>query len=198
MNGRFVPMKGASAFAGGCGPRRPAPIIDRVSSAWDASARRRKKMEIDELVQAIQTLNAEDAFRARLSGEQWRGIAPYLTRHEIRAGDLLIKQGDADRTMYFLAQGSLQIFVTGGPPGSNRIAILRTGSVVGEPGLFGDSPRMANVEAMTPCVVYALRGPRLEELAQRLPALALELLRAAGGVMATRMRANLAKQTPFS
>ena len=30
------------------------------------------------------------------------------------------------------------------------------------------------------------------------PALALELLRAAGGVMATRMRANLTRQTPFS
>jgi CRP-like cAMP-binding protein len=155
-------------------------------------------MEINELVQAIQTLNAEDAFRTRLTADQWRAIAPYLTRHEIRAGDLLIKQGDADRTMYFLAQGSLQVFVTGGPPGSNRIAILRTGSVVGEPGLFTDTPRMANVEAMTPCVVFALRGPRLEELAQRLPALALELLRTAGGVMAARMRAMLAKQTPFS
>ena len=155
-------------------------------------------MEINELVQAIQTLNADDAFRARLSLEQWRTIAPYLTRHDIRAGDLLIKQGDADRTMYFLGQGSLQIFVTGGPPGSNRIAILRAGSVVGEPGLFGDSPRMANVEAMTPCVVWALRGPRLEEMAQRLPALALELLRTAGAVMAARMRANLSKQVPFT
>lgn len=155
-------------------------------------------MEIDELVQAIQTLNADDAFRARLSLEQWRAIAPYLTRHDIRAGDLLIKQGDADRTMYFLGQGSLQIFVTGGPPGSNRIAILRAGSVVGEPGLFGDSPRMANVEAMTPCVVWALRGPRLEEMAQRLPALALELLRTAGAVMAARMRANLSRQVPFT
>ena len=155
-------------------------------------------MDINALVQALQTLNAEDAFRPRLTLEQWRLIAPYLTRHEIRAGDLLIKQGDADRTMYFLEQGSLQIFVTGGPPGSNRIAILRAGSVVGEPGLFGDSPRMANVEAMTPCAVWALRGPRLEELAQRQPALVLELLRTAGGVMAMRMRANLAKQTPFS
>lgn len=155
-------------------------------------------MEFDELVRAIQTLNADDAFRARLNAEQWRTVAPYLTRHEIRVGDLLIKQGDADRTMYFLAQGSLQVFVTGGPPGSNRIAILRTGSVVGEPGLFGDNPRMANVEAMTPCVVYALRGPRLEELAQRSPALALELLRSAGAVMAARMRANMLKQTPFS
>jgi CRP-like cAMP-binding protein len=155
-------------------------------------------MDIDNLVQAVQTLNAEDAFRPRLSVQQWHTLAPYLTRHEIRSGDLLIKQGDADRTMYLLEQGSLQIFVTGGPPGSNRIAILRAGSVVGEPGLFGDSPRMANVEAMTPCAVWALRGPRLEELVQRLPALALELLRTAGGVMATRMRANLAKQTPFS
>ena len=155
-------------------------------------------MEINALVQALETLNAEDAFRPRITLEQWRLIAPFLTRHEIRAGDLLIKQGDADRTMYFLEQGSLQIFVTGGPPGSNRIAILRAGSVVGEPGLFGDSPRMANVEAMTPCTVWALRGPRLEELAQRQPALVLELLRTAGGVMATRMRANLAKQIPFS
>ena len=150
-------------------------------------------MEIDELVRALQSLNAEDAFRAHLSLDQWRTIAPYLARHQIRAGDLLIKQGDADRAMYFIAQGSLQIFVTGAPPGSSRVAILRAGSVVGEPGLFGDSPRLANVEAMTPCVVWALRGPRLEELAQRAPALALELLRAAGAVMAIRMRATLAR-----
>ena len=134
----------------------------------------------------------------RGSVEQWRTIAPYLTRHEVRAGDLLIKQGDDERTLYFLAQGNLQVFVTGGLPGSQRIAILRSGSVVGEPGIFGASPRMANVQAMTPCVVHALRGPRLEELAQRSPALALELLRSAGAVMAARMRANLANQTPFS
>jgi CRP-like cAMP-binding protein len=133
-------------------------------------------MEFQNLVQAMQTLNAEDAFRPRLSLDQWRAIAPYLTRHDIRAGDLLIKQGDTDRTMYFLGAGS----------------------VVGEPGLFNDGPRMANVEAMTPCAVWALRGPRLEELSQRSPALALELLRAAGGVMAMRMRANLTRQVPFT
>lgn len=155
-------------------------------------------MEIDGLVQAVQSLNAVDAFRARLSFEQWRTIAPYLSRHDIRAGDLLIEEGDADRTMYFLAQGSLQIFVSGATHASHRVAILRAGAVVGEAGLFGDSPRLANVAAMTPCVVWALRGPRMEELAQRSPALALELLRAAGAVLAARMRAHLARQTPLS
>lgn len=155
-------------------------------------------MELQELVQAVQTLNAEDALHVRLSFDQWRTLASYLTQHDIRAGDLLIKQGDSDRTMYILAQGSLQVFVSDGAPGARRIAILRSGSVVGEPGLFSDGPRMANVEAMTPCVVLALRGPRLEEMAQSQPALAFELLRAAGGVMAVRMRANLAKQIPFT
>jgi len=57
---------------------------------------------------------------------------------------------------------------------------------------------MANVEAMTACSVWALRGPRLEELAQRSPALALELLRAAGSVMAIRMRNNMVRQVPFT
>jgi CRP-like cAMP-binding protein len=155
-------------------------------------------MEINELVQAVQSLNAEDALRARMNLDQWRVLSQYLTRHEIRAGDLLLKQGDTDRTMYLVERGSLQVFATGGPPGANRIAILRSGAVVGEPGLFNDSPRMANVEAMTNCVVWALRGPRFEELVQRVPLIALEVLRAAGGVMAARMRANLARQIPLT
>ena len=155
-------------------------------------------MAIEALVAAIQSLNAEDALRARLGPEQWRAIAPYLARDEIRTGDLLVKQGDGDRTMFMLEQGTLQVFSTGPTPGPQRIAILRPGSVVGEPGLFTDGPRMANVEAMTPGVVWALRGPRLDELAQRMPALAYELLRAAGAVMAARMRANLLRQVPFT
>lgn len=155
-------------------------------------------MEFAELVHAIQTLNAEDAFKARFTPDQWKTIAPYLSVQQVGAGTLLIKQGEADRVMYFLGQGSLHVFMTGGPPGSNRIAILRPGSVVGEPGLFTNEPRMASAEAITASTVWALRGPRLEELAQRSPAIALELLRAAGAVMAIRMRAALTKQIPLT
>jgi len=153
-------------------------------------------MDASELIRAIQTLNAEDAFRPRLDAQQWRTFAQYLTRHELRSGDLLVKQGDHDRTVYFLEQGSLQVFVTGGTPGASRIAILRSGSILGEPGLFADGPRMANVEAMTPCVVWALRLPRFEELAARVPQVAVEVVRAAGAVMAQRMRTNMQKSIP--
>ena len=153
-------------------------------------------MDFMQAVQAVLTLNADDALRAKLSLDQWRAVAPYFTRHEVRTSDLLIKQDEGDRALYLLGQGSLQVFVTGGVPGSNRIAILRPGSIVGEAGLFSAGPRMANVEAMTPCIVFALRGSRLDELAQRSPALAYELMRGCGGVMAVRMRANLTRQIP--
>ncbi len=153
-------------------------------------------MDATALVQAIQTLNTDDAFRPRLDAQQWRVFTQYLTRHELRMGDLLVKQGDHDRTLYLLEQGSLQVFVTGAPPGASRIAILRAGAVLGEPGLFADGPRMANVDAMTPCVVWALRLPRFEELAARVPQVAVEVVRAAGAMMAHRMRANLQRQIP--
>ena len=148
-------------------------------------------MEIQELYEAVHTLNAPDAFKPRYSPEQWRAFQTYLTRHEIRAGDLLVKQGDHDRTMYLLQSGTLQVFVSQAKPGASRLSILRAGSVVGEAGLFSDQPRMANVEAMTTSIVWALRGPRREELIARNPPLALELVRAAAAVMGVRMRANI-------
>lgn len=154
-------------------------------------------MDITELVSAVQSLNTEDAFRPRLSLEQWRVLAQYLSQHEIRAGDMLIRQGDAERSMYLLERGAMQVFVNA-PGGGKRIALLRPGALTGEPALFSDGPRSANVEAMGSCVVWALRGPRFEELAQRLPALALEVLRAAGAVMAVRMRAGLGKPVAFA
>jgi CRP-like cAMP-binding protein len=148
-------------------------------------------MDILPLYDAVRSLNAPDAFKPRLSIEQWRVVQTYMTRHEVRSGELLLKQGEHDRTLYLLESGSLQVFVTQSKPGHTRLSILRAGSVVGEAGLFSDQPRMANVEAMGACVVWALRGPRLEEFAVRNAPLALELTRAAAAVMGVRMRANI-------
>ena len=154
-------------------------------------------MDITTLVQAVQALNAEDAFRPNFSVQQWQTLLPFLSRREIRAGELLIHQGESRRQTFFLEQGNLQVFVTGGPPGSHRISVLRPGSVVGEPALFVEAARMANVEAMTPCAVWILAGEKMSELVARDPLLSVELLRAAGAVMAARMRANLQRGIPL-
>jgi CRP/FNR family transcriptional regulator, cyclic AMP receptor protein len=150
----------------------------------------RVAMAIQNLIDAVNSLNAPDAFKPRWTHEHWRMIEPFLTRHEVRGGDLLVKQGEKDRTMYLLESGTLQVFVQP-PKAGTKLSILRAGAVVGEAGLFSDQPRMANVEAMGHCVVWALRGPRYEELAARNPTLTLELVRAAAALMGVRMRANI-------
>ncbi len=154
-------------------------------------------MSITALVQAIQTLNADDAFRPRFDMDQWRIIGGYCVRQELRSGQLLIRQGQIERSMYLLEQGTLQVYLDNASPGRQRLALLRSGAVVGEPALFANMPRMANVEAMTPGVVWELGGLRLDELSLSKPALALQFLRAAGAVMAVRMRANLERGQPM-
>jgi CRP-like cAMP-binding protein len=147
-------------------------------------------MSIQNLYDAVRSLNVPDAFKPRWGFDQWRTFEAFLTRHEVRGGDLLVKQGEHDRTMYLIESGTLQVFVQP-PKAGTRLSILRPGAVVGEAGLFSDQPRMANVEAMGACVVWALRGPRYEELAARNPTLTLELVRAAAALMGVRMRANI-------
>jgi CRP/FNR family transcriptional regulator, cyclic AMP receptor protein len=147
-------------------------------------------MSLHALQSAIFSLNTPDAFKPRLNSEQWGIFAAYLTRQEVKSGELLVKQGELDRTLYLLESGTLQVYLSAPKPGV-RLSILRAGAVVGEAGLFSNQPRMANVAAVGPCVVWALLGSRYEEMAARSPALALELVRAAALLMGVRMRANL-------
>jgi CRP/FNR family cyclic AMP-dependent transcriptional regulator len=153
-------------------------------------------MPITLLKEAVQSLNAPDAFRPRFNGAQWDTFGSYLQKHQLRTGDLLIRHRDLDRNLYLLESGNLQVYV---PDAQRRpVAILRAGSVVGEPSLFGETPRMAQVEAMSPLTVWALTRPRFEELLARQPEIGLELLRSIRSVMAERMRANLERGHPLA
>ena len=136
-----------------------------------------------------------------ISRDDWRLFEAYLQPFALRTGDVLIRHLDMDRSLYLLESGTLQVYVpvSASTTGGRRpVAILRPGAVVGEPSLFGDTPRMAQVEAMGPATVWALTRPRFEEMAAVKPELALELLRAVGAVMAQRMRANLERGLPVA
>jgi CRP-like cAMP-binding protein len=152
--------------------------------------------DIGPLIRAVANQKAADALVLSCSAAQWQRLATILERRELATGELLVRRGERDRQAHLVEAGHLQVFVSGGPPGSHRIATLNAGAIVGEPALFIDAPRSASVEAMTPCVVWTLPGARLDALAQDEPQLVLDILRAAGAVMAVRMRANLERGIP--
>jgi CRP-like cAMP-binding protein len=155
-------------------------------------------MDLTALIRVVESQQAADAFALQLPTAQWCRLAVGMERRVLSSGDLLIRRGERGSHAYLIEEGHLQVFVSGGPPGSHRIARLRAGSIVGEPALFTDAPRLASVEAMTPCIVWALAADRLDALARDEPSLALLVLRAAAVVMSVRMRANLERGIPMT
>lgn len=156
-------------------------------------------MAFDHVIQAVQSLNAEDSFRPRLDARQWQLFGEYFNEVNLRSGEVLVKYRDMERTVYLLEQGTLQLYVPAAPQAGRRpVAILRPGSIVGEAAMFGDAPRMAQVEAMSPCTVWALPRHRLDEMALRQTTLALEVLRSLGAVLVARMQANLERGLPMA
>ena len=152
--------------------------------------------DINTRIRAVANQKAADALVLPWTAAQWQRLATILERRELATGDLLVRRGERTSQAYLVEAGHLQVFVSGGPPGSHRITTLHAGAIVGEPALFIDAPRSASVEAMTPGVVWAFANARLETLANEEPRLVLAMLRAAGAVMAVRMRANLERGIP--
>jgi CRP-like cAMP-binding protein len=153
-------------------------------------------MDIGDLVQAVEALDGSDRLSLRLTAAEWQTLAPALQRRSLQAGELLLRQGDVGDQAFFLQRGRLLVFVTQGHTRSHRVAQLPAGTLVGESGLFGTLPRMAHVEALEPALVWALEAEALQRLAPQAPRLVLEVLRAAGALMARRTHANLDRGIP--
>lgn len=142
------------------------------------------------LVEAVQTLNTGDALRPRFTAGDWRILAAYLVRHFVRSGDTLVRQGEPSRKAFLVESGTLLVQTRHTAGKAAPIALLRAGAVVGEPALFGETTSMAQVDALSPCVIWAFDRVRLDELLVGHPRLACEFLRAAGTVMRSRVGAG--------
>ncbi|KAK9819773.1 hypothetical protein WJX72_002193 [[Myrmecia] bisecta] len=67
------------------------------------------------------------------------------------AGDVIIREGEVSREMYFIKAGAVQIEVNG-----NGITVLKKGSYFGEIGLLREARRNASVRALSDCDIFVL------------------------------------------
>jgi len=66
----------------------------------------------------------------------------------LNAGDIIIKEGDAADTMYFVLEGSVRVAKSCGALNERELAILKPGDLFGEMALFLQEPRTASVVAV--------------------------------------------------
>src|SRR5438128_1627922 len=97
---------------------------------------------------------------SQLPAEALAELSAGLERTEVRAGTVVIREGERAGPMYVIEEGRARAF----KPGEPDLAYFRKGDFFGERSLFLGEPRAASVEAVTDCVL--LRFP--PELFQRL------------------------------
>jgi CRP/FNR family cyclic AMP-dependent transcriptional regulator len=108
---------------------------------------------------------------------EWRQLAPYLSIRFLRPGDSLVREGEADRVLYILAEGELQVRIH-----QTVLATLQPGKVVGEGTFFSGEPRSATVvSAATAGVAWSMTWEKFEAMSQKHPRLALDLVRGLAG-----------------
>ena len=143
-------------------------------------------MNVQQLVDVIGALEATDALQCKLTLEEWKLLAPYLSIRFLQAGDPLMREGDAERELFILADGELQVTIQG-----SVIATLQPGTVVGEGTFFSGQPRSATVTPSRPSVAWGLNREKFEQMAGKHPRLAIDLVTALAAVLAIRMREAL-------
>jgi CRP-like cAMP-binding protein len=93
---------------------------------------------------------------ARLDAATVAQIAPHVTAQPVRAGAVVMRQGEHGDTCYLVQTGQVEVLVE--EEGEvRRIAVLGPGTILGEAALLTDTPRNATVRALEDCTLLRLR-----------------------------------------
>lgn len=144
------------------------------------------RFDIHGLAQSMRLSSALDAVPLNLNDTQWAQLANYLQPVALQQGQVLIEQGVKDRTVYFVESGTLTVHYEDSRE-RVRIAVVGSGSLLGEGAFFSHLPRSATVHAGSDCRLWCLTPLRFRELSSRHPEVALDVSVAMSAVLARRM-----------
>ncbi|MGV3628077.1 MAG: Crp/Fnr family transcriptional regulator [Betaproteobacteria bacterium] len=121
--------------------------------------------------------------------EQWGKLLLHTTVRPFRAGEFVIHRDAADRTLYLVAAGSLEVGVTQVDGVTmTSLARISAGSVLGEQSFFDGQPRSANVWAVADGTLLLLPFEAFTRFGEDDPALARDFLFSMARVLSIRLR----------
>lgn len=121
------------------------------------------------------------------TANEWNKLLSHTKLHPFGAGEVVIKQGDLDRSLFFVGSGTLDVAVTSAG-GVELLAHIGPGSVIGEQAFFDGQPRSANVTGVTDGVLLHIGFKEYEKFGKAEQAQSRDLLNALARVLSTRLR----------
>ena len=114
-------------------------------------------------------------------------LAQYCRRLEVRAGDIIARQGDPAASMHLILEGRVGIIVDLHDGRTTRVRSLGPHTTVGEMGLLTRASRSATIQAEAPSVLYELDADAFERIKREHPPLSQALLAYVIAVMSERL-----------
>ena len=123
---------------------------------------------------------------SQMKKEDLAEIAKKARHHRFQRGDLIIKEGDRSNALFIVASGAVEVLKDRNGKNERRLAIMGPCSYFGEMALIDNKPRWASVIAKEDAHLLSLERADLHREIERMPAMAMELLR----MLTQRIRLN--------
>jgi signal transduction histidine kinase len=128
-------------------------------------------------------LRSLEAFRF-LTDEDLQSLARVCRRERHEGGTVIFREGDESDTIYFVAEGEVEIWKGHGGPDGEKLTVLERGKVFGEMALVEGESRSATVVAGSPVTLLAAKAEDFQAVMHSIPA----LVRAVQRLLVTRVR----------
>ena len=135
-----------------------------------------EKAQEQALARRIALLRTMPSF-ADLNERDLLALAEELRAKEYAKDELIFRQGDESREVYFVRKGRVRIYKISPGGGETSIVILSTNDVIGELAAIDQEPRSAAARAMTPVSLLALSQERFLYTMQTVPRFGMNIAR---------------------
>ncbi len=113
-----------------------------------------------------------------LTEDKAKLLAEKIGVRHLKDGELLVKEGEADQTLFILAQGRLAVTSKDADGVVKPVYTMKEGECAGTRAFVEQSPRKATLQAVGDATVYTLTPADFESLLDAQPRLAFKVMRA--------------------
>ena len=128
---------------------------------------------------------------AELEDNEAKTLAALMGVRHLKDGELLVKEGEAEQTLFILATGKLAVFSADINGKANLVYTMKEGECAGTRAFVDRTPRKATLRSIGNTTVYTLTPDAFESLLDSRPRLVYKVMRSLFRVTHTNlMRMN--------
>jgi CRP-like cAMP-binding protein len=128
-----------------------------------------------------------ETFFADRDERDWDRLLAYTETRRFRPGEVVLPDSVADRALYLLADGRLEVIR---PGARSKLATIEAPATIGEAEFLDGRPRGVALRALGHGEIERLSWESFEALSAREPQFARDILVDVGRVLASRLRAG--------